>query len=386
MNSKKKNFDGRHTFESPMGVDDHLQPQHYECRQKEQGADDILFQIGILEKNVSRHRVVGRDNRGRDGVISDDGCDDGTKNPEGSDTNFATVVTRGGDVAINVIRHLLKSGKLSIQDATNAVRYVQRSAGMSASSEAAAAKTSADIAESTTGSERAEVTSTDENANDGAIHNNNNNGSKNKTVDQNNNKNNCINAKDTSKTQINQYRTRHVSLQFCYDGTEFTGFAQNVGKEYDNSVEKTLFAALEKTRLLISPEEMGEVIVTREEEDESKIIVEGKELKKEQSTARTASKYSRCGRTDKGVHAHGQVVALYLKSAFPLSARQVVPASLETKAAVGVMAESVTQSTNVHPGDVLKAKEFTGWIKLLCTSSKLQQQQQRKSEEEIEKK
>ena len=39
------------------------------------------------------------------------------------------------------------------------------------------------------------------------------------------------------------------------------------------------------------------------------------------TSARTSSKYSRCGRTDRGVHAHGQVIALRLRSAFPPGAR-----------------------------------------------------------------
>jgi tRNA pseudouridine38/39 synthase len=109
---------------------------------------------------------------------------------------------------------------------------------------------------------------------------------------------------------IDKHRTRHIALQFSYDGTIYSGFAQNVGKEYDNSVEKHLFAALEKTRLLVSPDENGMLTETERTEAENG-----------QVPARTASKYSRCGRTDKGVHANGQVVALYLKSAFPLLAR-----------------------------------------------------------------
>ena len=101
---------------------------------------------------------------------------------------------------------------------------------------------------------------------------------------------------------IEKHRTRHIALQFSYDGTVYSGFAQNVGKEYDNSVEKQLFAALEKTRLLVSPDENGMLTETERTEAENG-----------QVPARTASKYSRCGRTDKGVHANGQVVALYLK-------------------------------------------------------------------------
>ncbi|KAL7538507.1 hypothetical protein ACHAWF_006107 [Thalassiosira exigua] len=125
-------------------------------------------------------------------------------------------------------------------------------------------------------------------------------------------------------------RTRHVALQFSYDGTDFSGFAQNVGKDCDNSVEKALFAALEKTRLLLPLEENGATAACRDEsatgeDGEGGSNGENGEGVAEVRTpsARTAARYSRCGRTDRGVHAHGQVVALYLKSAFPLLARTV---------------------------------------------------------------
>jgi tRNA pseudouridine38/39 synthase len=80
-----------------------------------------------------------------------------------------------------------------------------------------------------------------------------------------------------------QYRTRHIALHFYYDGSKYTGLAQNIGVADDKSVERELFQALTKTKLIES---------------------------------RATSGYSRCGRTDKGVSAVGQVVALQLKSAF----------------------------------------------------------------------
>eukprot|EP00934_Nitzschia_sp_Nitz4_P008540 Nitzschia sp. Nitz4//scaffold57_size113557//79970//81601//NITZ4_004002-RA/size113557-processed-gene-0.15-mRNA-1//1//CDS//3329554879//8530//frame0 len=79
-------------------------------------------------------------------------------------------------------------------------------------------------------------------------------------------------------------RTRHIALRFFYDGADYTGLAQNLGMETDQSVEKALFQALLKARLIESRETSG---------------------------------YSRCGRTDKGVSAAGQVIALNLKSAIP---------------------------------------------------------------------
>lgn len=84
-----------------------------------------------------------------------------------------------------------------------------------------------------------------------------------------------------------EYRTRHIALRVYYEGKRYNGLAQTVGMEADNSVERQLFAALQKAHLIHS---------------------------------RDTCKYSRCGRTDKGVSAVGQVVAMRLKSAIPLQA------------------------------------------------------------------
>jgi len=84
---------------------------------------------------------------------------------------------------------------------------------------------------------------------------------------------------------LNRYMTRHIALRFHYDGATYNGLAQNVNCPIDNSVEKLLFAAMTKT-----------------------CLIEG----------RDTCSYSRSGRTDKGVSAFGQVVALRVRSAFPI--------------------------------------------------------------------
>ena len=61
-----------------------------------------------------------------------------------------------------------------------------------------------------------------------------------------------------------------------------------VGKEYDNSVERESFAALEKTRLLVSPEENGMLAESEKDEAENG-----------QMPKRTASKYSICVNVDR---------------------------------------------------------------------------------------
>lgn len=81
-----------------------------------------------------------------------------------------------------------------------------------------------------------------------------------------------------------QSRYRHVAIRIAYDGSTYNGFAENCGSSTDNSVEKQVFAALTKTCLIAS---------------------------------RSTCNYSRCGRTDRGVSAFGQVIALLIRSRIP---------------------------------------------------------------------
>ncbi|NXY51537.1 PUS3 synthase, partial [Ceuthmochares aereus] len=75
------------------------------------------------------------------------------------------------------------------------------------------------------------------------------------------------------------YGRRHVALKIAYLGWGYQGFASQ--ENTDNTVEEKLFEALKKTRLVDN---------------------------------RQTSNYHRCGRTDKGVSAFGQVISLDLRS------------------------------------------------------------------------
>ncbi|XP_058145470.1 tRNA pseudouridine(38/39) synthase isoform X2 [Dasypus novemcinctus] len=75
---------------------------------------------------------------------------------------------------------------------------------------------------------------------------------------------------------------RHVALRIAYLGWSYQGFASQ--ENTNNTIEEKLFEALIKTRLVES---------------------------------RQTSNYHRCGRTDKGVSAFGQVISLDLRSHFP---------------------------------------------------------------------
>ncbi|XP_030843213.1 tRNA pseudouridine(38/39) synthase [Strongylocentrotus purpuratus] len=76
-----------------------------------------------------------------------------------------------------------------------------------------------------------------------------------------------------------KYNTRHVALKITYLGWDYHGFV--VQEDSNNTVEHHLFEALTKTKLIES---------------------------------RQTSNYSRCGRTDKGVSAFGQVIAIDLRT------------------------------------------------------------------------
>ena len=78
---------------------------------------------------------------------------------------------------------------------------------------------------------------------------------------------------------MSRCRQRHVALKIAYYGQSYHGFASQ--DDIDNTIEGHLFRALQQTCLIVD---------------------------------RDSCNYSRCGRTDKGVSALGQVVALHLRS------------------------------------------------------------------------
>ncbi|XP_033642150.1 tRNA pseudouridine(38/39) synthase-like [Asterias rubens] len=78
---------------------------------------------------------------------------------------------------------------------------------------------------------------------------------------------------------FSKYNKRHVALRIAYLGWDYQGFASQENTE--NTVEAEIFQALTKTRLIKN---------------------------------RETANYSRCGRTDKGVSAFGQVISIDLRS------------------------------------------------------------------------
>lgn len=108
------------------------------------------------------------------------------------------------------------------------------------------------------------------------------------------------NKKQKKKKKVKKHidpstiRQRHVALLLYYDGRKYSGLAENRGVPSDTSVERALFTALQTAHLV-------------------------------SDSADNRKGYSRSGRTDKGVSAVGQVVALPLRSAFPPTCSAIGP-------------------------------------------------------------
>jgi tRNA pseudouridine38/39 synthase len=94
-----------------------------------------------------------------------------------------------------------------------------------------------------------------------------------------------------------RYNTRHIALKFAYLGQRYNGFEHHTGNKTPlPTIEEELWKALTKTRLIF-PARGAQL-------KEGEIDWEGTE-------------YSKCGRTDRGVSAFGQVIGIRLRSSQP---------------------------------------------------------------------
>jgi tRNA pseudouridine38/39 synthase len=94
--------------------------------------------------------------------------------------------------------------------------------------------------------------------------------------------------------RMDNYASRAVAVKFLYDGEKYAGFARQ--EHMDATVERFLFDALVRTRLIADIDSCD---------------------------------YSRCGRTDRGVSAFGQVITLRVRSNLPANAKLLDVASID---------------------------------------------------------
>ena len=94
-------------------------------------------------------------------------------------------------------------------------------------------------------------------------------------------------TKPFKKFEFARHSRRKIALKFCYSGWEYCGLAFQMGPAPLPAVENVLFDALAKARLV------------------------------DKDAGFDGCGWEKCGRTDRGVSAAGQVVSLWIRSALP---------------------------------------------------------------------
>ena len=128
--------------------------------------------------------------------------------------------------------------------------------------------------------------------------------------------------KEAESFNFAAFPRRKIALKFCYHGWEYNGLAVQSEPTPLPTVEEVLFDALCKSRLI------------------------------EREKGFEGCDWSRCGRTDRGVSAAGQVVALWVRSAIkpPLEAtKDALPTEGESGDLGGEVTEGESPSTSGDP-------------------------------------
>ncbi len=127
-----------------------------------------------------------------------------------------------------------------------------------------------------------------------------------------------------------KYSTRLIALKIAYIGKAYKGFAHNAGPDSTAlpTVERALWRALRRAKL-INP-----------------TTGDAKDGKEEREVNWEGCEYSKCGRTDKGVSAFGQVIALRMRSNRPRPKNVKPSEDLETSVE-GDELEPLSEEMNV---------------------------------------
>ncbi|KAJ9261456.1 hypothetical protein DTO212C5_8324 [Paecilomyces variotii] len=114
-------------------------------------------------------------------------------------------------------------------------------------------------------------------------------------------------AKVVREIDPSKYHTRFIALKFAYLGQRYNGYEHANGNTTPlPTIEEELWKALRKTRLIFPTGASGD--------DD---IGDGPRAMRPYSISWDGCEYSKCGRTDRGVSAFGQVISLRVRSARP---------------------------------------------------------------------
>ncbi|KAH0605916.1 uncharacterized protein H6S33_004373 [Morchella sextelata] len=144
------------------------------------------------------------------------------------------------------------------------------------------------------------------------------------------------------------YSTRHIALKIAYLGANYGGFEYHANNPFSTpTVEEQIFKALLKGRLVPHNGLPGE--------EETVLGWPGDE----------AVEYSKCGRTDKGVSAFGQVIGVRVRSNRPLPAAPRSPPAETTEDPAAVTLDDSFGADLTAEADEPSTPEFSDADELL---------------------
>jgi len=128
-----------------------------------------------------------------------------------------------------------------------------------------------------------------------------------------------------------KYSTRFVAFKLAYLGKRYNGFEYTKCKTPLPTVEEEIWKALNKTRLIFPTGAPNPL-------DPGEINWDGMD-------------YSKCGRTDKGVSAFGQVIALRVRSNRPLATKKVTKSRTKSSKEELDVVDQNSDNWNMFPQD-----------------------------------
>ncbi|KAH8695431.1 pseudouridylate synthase 3 [Talaromyces proteolyticus] len=143
-----------------------------------------------------------------------------------------------------------------------------------------------------------------------------------------------------------KYHTRHIALKFAYLGQRYNGFEHTNGNKTPlPTIEEEIWKALRQARFIFPASLMEDDVVPGRGFKGSRVYTLDWE----------DCQYSKCGRTDKGVSAFGQVIGVRVRSARPKREPKTTASSVET--ATGTKGVSINSTKNITPPQSADIKE-----------------------------
>ncbi|EED19475.1 pseudouridylate synthase 3 [Talaromyces stipitatus ATCC 10500] len=146
-----------------------------------------------------------------------------------------------------------------------------------------------------------------------------------------------------------KYHTRHIALKFAYLGQRYNGFEHANGNITPlPTIEEEIWKALRKTRLIF-PTTSSSMELDFNKDDRARPF----------DLSWDGCQYSKCGRTDRGVSAFGQVIGIRVRSARPKRIVETATAT-STTATTATSGETTVQQVDVEASIVDSTEENIG--------------------------